>query len=303
MGKLPPAAPRIENDHLAFFIGGENRPCRRIVHARRAAGLVQVDGRVDLAVGRHGKVDAHRLGIRGGTQRRRGGPLGHGGVCLQLSRYPGVRTSPRTAELKSRLPPDFLGQCEGAQNQLLERALLKRAFASVLQHASCLARSAVLFERRARKRQAVPAPQNIETIGDERCASAGAPLMFVLAVVRDAVRVSPAAFWEGAINALRDEIDARYGGRVLSDVGFVICCETAKTVSDGLVHALDGGATYQAEFRLLVFRPFVGEVLRCTVEFVDENGLRCTTGFFSQIRIPPNTCLHLQPLIRRAGCI
>ena len=72
----------------------------------------------------------------------------------------------------------------------------------------------------------------------------------------------------------------------MSDVGFVICCETAKTVSDGLVHALDGGATYQAEFRLLVFRPFVGEVLRCTVEFVDENGLRCTTGFFSQIRIP-----------------
>ena len=110
--------------------------------------------------------------------------------------------------------------------------------------------------------------------------------MFVLAVVRDAVRVSPAAFGKAPANALRDEIDARYGGRVLSDVGFVICCETAKTVSDGLVHALDGGATYQAEFRLLVFRPFVGEVLRCTVEFVDENGLRCTTGFFSQIRIP-----------------
>ena len=86
------------------------------------------------------------------------------------------------------------------------------------------------FERRARKRQAVPAPENV---GDHR----RRPLrkwhasMFVLAVVRDAVRVSPAAFGKAPSDALRDEVDARYGGRVLSDVGFVVCCETAKTVS------------------------------------------------------------------------
>ena len=127
--------------------------------------------------------------------------------------------------------------------------------------------------------------------------------MFVLAVVRDAVRVSPAAFGKAPSDALRDEIDARYGGRVLSDVGFVICCETAKTVSDGLVHALDGGATYQAEFRLLVFRPFVGEVLRCTVEFVDENGLRCTTGFFFADTDTAKYLPSSVPSIRRAGCI
>ena len=34
--------------------------------------------------------------------------------------------------------------------------------------------------------------------------------------------------------------------------------------------------------------------MRCTVEFADENGLRCSTGFFAQIRIPakylPSSC-------------
>ena len=110
--------------------------------------------------------------------------------------------------------------------------------------------------------------------------------MFVLAVVRDTIRVSPAAFGKAPASALRDEVDARYSGRVLSDVGFVVCCESAKTLGDGLVHALDGGATYQSEFRLLVFRPFVGEVIRGTVEAADESGLRVSCGLFSQIRVP-----------------
>ena len=110
--------------------------------------------------------------------------------------------------------------------------------------------------------------------------------MFVLAVVRDAVRVSPAAFGKAPANALRDEIDARYGGTSVVRRGLRRLLRDREDGIRRLSSCFRWWSDLPGRVPTAGLPALRGRSTRCTVEFVDENGLRCTTGFFSQIRIP-----------------
>mmetsp|Transcript_20325 Transcript_20325/g.26340 ORF Transcript_20325/g.26340 Transcript_20325/m.26340 type:complete len:271 (-) Transcript_20325:189-1001(-) len=119
--------------------------------------------------------------------------------------------------------------------------------------------------------------------------------MFVLSTVRDTIRVHPSQFSRDLDDSLRDVIDAKYGGRVLEEIGLCMCVVSLVEIETGIVHPQDGCASYQVEFQLLVWRPFAGEIIQGRLIGSHHAGLRVSLDFFEDIIIPlenlpsPNT--------------
>ena len=62
------------------------------------------------------------------------------------------------------------------------------------------------------------------------------------------------------------------------------------SVADAVIFPGDGAAHFKVEFRMIIFRPFVGEVLRGVVRSsTREGGINVTLGFFDDIVIPPSS--------------
>eukprot|EP00568_Trieres_chinensis_P016392 CAMPEP_0183321686 /NCGR_PEP_ID=MMETSP0160_2-20130417/69510_1 /TAXON_ID=2839 ORGANISM="Odontella Sinensis, Strain Grunow 1884" /NCGR_SAMPLE_ID=MMETSP0160_2 /ASSEMBLY_ACC=CAM_ASM_000250 /LENGTH=118 /DNA_ID=CAMNT_0025488671 /DNA_START=204 /DNA_END=557 /DNA_ORIENTATION=+ len=111
--------------------------------------------------------------------------------------------------------------------------------------------------------------------------------MFVLTTVADTIRIPPQLFYLPTLDAVHDEIEKKYPNRVIMDVGLVVCrYGDALEVGDGVLATGDGGAHHEAVFRLVVFRPFVEEVLLGTVSESTEEGVRVSLGFFEDVFVP-----------------
>ncbi|SCV68036.1 BQ2448_157 [Microbotryum intermedium] len=142
--------------------------------------------------------------------------------------------------------------------------------------------------------------------------------MFTFCIQRDTIRVEPRDFGKDPVVAIREEIQRRYANKVLPEVGLVISLLDILDATEGAVLYGDGCYYYRcrsfrfatcslkepnvalivalhlppAEFRLIVFRPFVGEAFLARVSSQSEEGIKVTVGFFDDILIPP----HFLPL-------
>lgn len=111
--------------------------------------------------------------------------------------------------------------------------------------------------------------------------------MFVLMTVADTICIPPHMFVQPTLTSVHAEIEAKYPNRVLMDAGLVVCrYGDALEVGDGVLVAGDGAAHHEVVFRLIVFRPFVDEVLVGTVAESTEEGVRVSLGFFDDVWIP-----------------
>ena len=111
--------------------------------------------------------------------------------------------------------------------------------------------------------------------------------MFVLMTVADTICIPPHMFVQPTLTSVDAEIEAKYPNRVLMDAGLVVCrYGDALEVGDGVLVAGDGAAHHEVVFRLIVFRPFVDEVLVGTVAESTEEGVRVSLGFFEDVWIP-----------------
>ena len=111
--------------------------------------------------------------------------------------------------------------------------------------------------------------------------------MFVLMTVADTICIPPHMFVQPTLTSVHSEIEAKYPNRVLMDAGLVVCrYGDALEVGDGVLVAGDGAAHHEVVFRLVVFRPFVEEVLVGTVAESTEEGVRVSLGFFDDVWIP-----------------
>eukprot|EP00968_Pinguiococcus_pyrenoidosus_P017364 scaffold1726_cov260-Pinguiococcus_pyrenoidosus.AAC.9 len=57
-------------------------------------------------------------------------------------------------------------------------------------------------------------------------------------------------------------------------------------LAQGFIYPADGTARYDVAFRLVCFRPFVGEVLTGVISSADKDGLRVSMNFFDDVVIP-----------------
>ncbi|PVG02100.1 hypothetical protein CPB86DRAFT_752314 [Serendipita vermifera] len=109
--------------------------------------------------------------------------------------------------------------------------------------------------------------------------------MFILSEIRDTVALAPHTFGLDTAETLSRELNKKYANRILHDIGLVISVFDLLKCTEGKVRYGDGCLWYKVDFRLVVFRPFISEVLVGKVKSQDEQGIRVTLNFFDEIYI------------------
>ena len=104
------------------------------------------------------------------------------------------------------------------------------------------------------------------------------------------------------LHALHAEIDRKYPNRVLLDHGLVVSRYGGlQGVSHGVCVAGDGGSHHECRFRLLLFRPLVGEVCVGRIRRSTSEGVHVTLGFFDDVFIPAYWMLRPSTFDRKSG--
>ncbi len=85
--------------------------------------------------------------------------------------------------------------------------------------------------------------------------------MFIVCTLEDKVRVKPQELGKPTLEAVTAEIERTYIDKVVPDLGLVITVYDILDVQGGQVFPSDGAAHFDAKFRLVVFKPFEGQVL------------------------------------------
>ena len=85
--------------------------------------------------------------------------------------------------------------------------------------------------------------------------------MFILTKMRSVVRLDPSTFERPLPEALSDVLTEKLANKVVKDVGLVVALWDLLSIGDSYLFPGDGASHTRVQFRLLVFRPFVEEIL------------------------------------------
>jgi DNA-directed RNA polymerase III subunit RPC8 len=85
--------------------------------------------------------------------------------------------------------------------------------------------------------------------------------MFVLSTIQGDVRVHPRDLNKPTPQAVTAVLEELYIDKVIPDLGLVTTLYDVQDIEGGSIYPNDGAAFFKAKFRLVVFRPFVKEVL------------------------------------------
>lgn len=110
--------------------------------------------------------------------------------------------------------------------------------------------------------------------------------MFVLAKFKDIIRVPAQCLGQPIEEVLTDELNKRFANKVVLQVGLVICLHDILDIGESYIYCGDGAIHTRCIYRMIVFRPQVGEVLVGTLKSSSKEGLTVSFGFFENILIP-----------------
>ncbi|CAJ0629527.1 9017_t:CDS:2 [Entrophospora sp. SA101] len=102
------------------------------------------------------------------------------------------------------------------------------------------------------------------------------------------IHIQPYNFHRPKFDALGDEINRIYANKVVQGVGLCICLFDILNASEEIVHYGDGASYARVVFRLVVFRPFIGEIIEGKVSSNTSEGVKVSLGYFDDILIPTN---------------
>ncbi|KAL9585666.1 MAG: hypothetical protein Q9212_001403 [Teloschistes hypoglaucus] len=127
--------------------------------------------------------------------------------------------------------------------------------------------------------------------------------------ISDLVQISPEDLQKPSAESIEDNINAKYANKVgaqtilelifsskcdfvkvVQKIGLCICVYDILTASDGLIGHGTGIVNVNVEFRLIVFRPFKGEIIAGRISGASAEGMRSslTLDFFDDIFVPAN---------------
>ncbi|CAZ85061.1 unnamed protein product [Tuber melanosporum] len=109
--------------------------------------------------------------------------------------------------------------------------------------------------------------------------------MFILSKFTDLLHLPPPTFAHPTATALEDQINEKYANKVVHNIGLCISLYDLSSVSEGMI-GQDGGAHVNVEFRMIVFRPFKGEVLTGRISSATAAGVKVRTDFFDEVFVP-----------------
>ncbi|KAJ5082035.1 DNA-directed rna polymerase III 25 kd polypeptide, partial [Penicillium argentinense] len=104
--------------------------------------------------------------------------------------------------------------------------------------------------------------------------------------ISDLIQISPEDFSKFSAVAIEDNINEKYANKVIQKIGLCISFYDLLESSDGLIgHGT--GLVNAVKFRLIVFRPFKGEIMLGKIASGTEHGIKIAVEFFNDILIPP----------------
>ncbi|XP_071724531.1 uncharacterized protein [Rutidosis leptorrhynchoides] len=110
--------------------------------------------------------------------------------------------------------------------------------------------------------------------------------MFYLSLIEHTLRLPPSRFGLPLQEGIKKELEHLFIDKVIAKLGLCISVYDIRKIEGGFIFPGDGASTYTVQFRLVVFRPFVGEVISAKLKASDTDGLQLTLGFFDDIYIP-----------------
>ncbi|GAM25948.1 hypothetical protein SAMD00019534_091230, partial [Acytostelium subglobosum LB1] len=108
--------------------------------------------------------------------------------------------------------------------------------------------------------------------------------MFHLITIEDKVRIPPSQF-NNEIQTIEDEIEKKYTNKVVIDGGLFVALYDIIGTGDAYIYSGDGGSHLLVRCRLVVFKPFVGEILEGIIKRSTKEVMQISLGFFDDIQI------------------
>ncbi|GJZ96152.1 DNA-directed RNA polymerase III subunit RPC8 [Tanacetum coccineum] len=110
--------------------------------------------------------------------------------------------------------------------------------------------------------------------------------MFNLTKLEHTLRLKPHLLSLSLEEAVKGELESLFVDKVIANLGLCISVYDIESIDGGFIFANEGAPTYTVKFRLIIFRPYVGEIVSAKLKESNRTGLRLTLGFFDDIYIP-----------------
>ncbi|TVU39323.1 hypothetical protein EJB05_12736 [Eragrostis curvula] len=119
--------------------------------------------------------------------------------------------------------------------------------------------------------------------------------MFSLSLIEHNLPMPPHLLSRPLVDAIKAELERLFLDKVVPNLGLCVSVYDIRSIEGGSIHAGEGCSTYTVSFRLLMFKPFHGEVLVGRISGYDDKGLQggfmfgellVSLDFFSDICIP-----------------
>lgn len=110
--------------------------------------------------------------------------------------------------------------------------------------------------------------------------------MFTLVTIEDTVLVPSRLFGKPRLAALEHIVNKRFSDRVIPSVGLCIALWDWVSVGEDRLVIQTGESITECTFRLVVFRPFAGEVMWSKINASHESGIFLELGFFDAVQVP-----------------
>lgn len=112
------------------------------------------------------------------------------------------------------------------------------------------------------------------------------PISRTQVTLSDLIQIHPQDFDKRSARALEDNINAKYADKVIQRIGLCLGFYDLLTSSEGLIGHGTGLVNVHVTFRLIVFRPFKGEILQGTISRNSMDGITVSMGFFHDVFVP-----------------
>ena len=96
--------------------------------------------------------------------------------------------------------------------------------------------------------------------------------MFKILNVKDEVRVPPVKFDLELDNAVKESLQDQIEGKINADIGVFLVVTDILSVGDGKIIPEDGAIYYPVEFKILIYKPELNEIVTGEVVDVTEFG-------------------------------
>ena len=110
--------------------------------------------------------------------------------------------------------------------------------------------------------------------------------MFSAILIHDNITIAPSKFDRSRLVVLMEEINLKYANKVIPHVGLCVRLLKVESVGEAQVFPSDGSAICEVSFVMIVFKPFVNEILQGRIKSCSANEITVTLGFFDNVTIP-----------------